>query len=74
MANSDKFLAWTQWNKEHRPIPPMTNSQARFAEKLLNDPELEQMLSHPGDIETIFKSVQYYFKNKDDIKKETKQK
>jgi hypothetical protein len=63
MAKSEKFMLWVEWMQKNRPIQPMTNTQARFADKVLNDIELEQMLSNPGDIETILKSIQFFLKN-----------
>lgn len=62
---SQKFQEWIDWNKKHKPIDPLTNTQARFAEKILNDPQLEHMLAQPGNLEKIFKSIQTYLKNKD---------
>lgn len=62
---TENFQKWVDWNKENKPIDPMTNTQARFAEKLINDPHLELMLSQPGNLEKIFKSIQYYLKNRD---------
>ena len=67
---SNKYQKWVDWNKEHnKQVPPMTNTQARFAEKMLNDKELEVMLAQPGDINIIFKSLQYYLKNRIEEKK-----
>jgi hypothetical protein len=69
MPNSTKMQEWIDWNKVNHPIQPLTNSQARFAEQILNNPNLELMLSQPGDLVTIFQSIQYYLKNKDYEKK-----
>jgi hypothetical protein len=65
MPNSFKMQEWVDWSKQNKPIEPLTNAQARFAEKILNDPTLEQMLSQPGDIASIFKSIAFYLKNRD---------
>jgi len=61
---TQKYKKWIDWIKQNKPIKPMTNSQWKFAEKVLNDTELEQMLAAPGDLETIFESVRHYLKNK----------
>jgi len=66
---SIKRQEWVDWMKENKPIPQMTNTQARFADYILNDEKLVEMMSHPGDIESIFKNIAHYLKNRDYVRK-----
>lgn len=54
---SEEYLKWVK----QANLPPLTNTQYRFAEWLLKEEQQEQM-SKIGDLESIFKSIRKYVK------------
>jgi len=55
--NSNKYLEWVK----QANLPPLTNTQSRFAEWLLTD-EISDIISQIGDLDTIFNSVRKFVK------------
>lgn len=55
---SEDYLKWAEQSK----MPPLTNTQHRFAEWLL-EKENRKIVGQIGDLEKIFKSVRNFIKN-----------
>ena len=68
LPNSIDYLEWVKWmqceGNEKHCLPPMTNSKARFAEKLLSDKELLGMMENVGVLSDVFESIYYYMKHR----------
>ena len=54
----DKWVKWRIQNHEE----PMTRTQSLLAQEVLGNEKLVQMLSQPGDLQTIVQSIQKYLK------------
>ena len=69
MYYCDRYYKWVKWNKEQkRPIPPMTSTQANFANWLFEN--AEDQLVQLGNLTDVFVSVQRFIK--EDNRKEKK--
>lgn len=55
-----KFVKWTQ---EQKVELNMTRTQILFTEQVLQDKELCDKLSQPGDLQTMLRKIQMYLKN-----------
>jgi len=55
---SSKYLEWVK----QAGLPPLTNTQKRFAEWLLLD-ENEKVIQQIGNLDVIFTSVRRFVKN-----------
>ena len=56
---SEDYLTWAK----QANLPPLTNTQHRFAEWLLQE-DNAQVISQIGDLDTIFLSVRRFVKNR----------
>jgi hypothetical protein len=59
MKSSEIYLKWVK----QANLPPLTNTQYRFAEWLLS-PKISSKITQIGDITSIFSSVSYFLKHK----------
>lgn len=60
-----EYTKWVEWEKQQKyPAKPLTRTQKEFAEYVLGNEELIQMLIHPGDLMSIMQRVQKYLKDK----------
>lgn len=60
---TEKYIKWVEWEKDNNPIGQLTGTQAELAEKILNDQELCDMLTYPGDKISVIERIQRYLKS-----------
>ena len=58
VSTYDKWVSWRIQSHEE----PMTRTQSLLAQEVLGNEKLVQMLSQPGDLQTIVQSIQKYLK------------
>ncbi len=56
----ENWVAWRATNESE----PMTRTQSLLAKEVLGNEKLTEMLSQPGDLQVIIKSIQQYLKDK----------
>lgn len=59
---TEEYRKYRMWERKQE-LPILTGTQKEFAEYILDNEELKQMLTHPGDLLSVMQRVQRYLKD-----------
>ena len=60
---TQEYQDWIDYCKKEGALEPLTRTQVTFAEYVLSDKKLQEMLAQPGDLEIVVKYLRKYLKS-----------